>query len=103
MVGYDVNGLHVEIGETDVTRRMEEKLAEFDRHGLSFQGWHARTAIWSDGVREYVIYDSSNKPRFTCTDWYTFDFEMFRIKMMLKESLDLRTIAETGEIPKVGY
>lgn len=87
---------------TRATEDMEHMLHDYSPRGLSLMGWKVFLVEHKDdGERRYVAFDERDVPRFDAGDIYEFDL-MMRLKLMeLEDSLDLRNIAETGEVPQM--
>lgn len=81
---------------------MERMCADHDPSGLSLGP--CRTYLTVDketGYREYVIFDPDWKPIIAARGLEEADMKLCVHRVLLRDKLDLRTIAETREVPKV--
>ena len=81
---------------------IEDMLHSPDKEGLTLGDHGAFMAVDKEtGDREYAIYDGDGHIRCVAKDLFDADVKVRILKMQLQESLDLRNIAESGELPKV--
>ena len=88
--------------KNSTTEYWNKELEEVDRRGVSLRDHFCLIAVNKvDGTKEQVVFDGHGIPVFAAQDPYTMDFEMVKYRMMMADKLDLRTIAETREVPRV--
>ncbi len=81
---------------------IEDMLHSPDKEGLTLRDHGVFMAVDKEtGDREYAIYDGDGHIRCVAKDLFDADIKVKLLKMKLQDSLDLRKIAETRELPKV--
>ena len=81
---------------------IEDMLHKMDPDGLCFTGYCAlMSEDKEDGHIEYIIFDDKGKPFMSANDIYDAEFKVKALRMQLKDSLDIRAIAESKTVPKV--
>lgn len=81
---------------------IEQMCAEYDAQGLSLGPCKAfLTVDKKTGHREYIVFDPDGMPIIAARDLETVDMKIHVQRYLLREKLDIRTMAETREVPKV--
>ena len=85
-----------------VSDNIEDALHSPDRDGITLRDLRAMKAVNREtGEKEYFVYDGDGHVHAIISDLYDMDLKVALLKMNLKADCDLRTIVETGKVPKV--
>ena len=84
------------------TEYWNRELDKVDYRGVSLRDHFCLIAVNKvDGTRERVVFDGHGMPVFSAQDPHSMDFYLTAYRMSVADKLDLRTIAETREVPRV--
>lgn len=93
---------HVEFHVNDSTSYINKLLREVDRNGVSLSDHRCYYTIGKhDDIEEYVLMDGDKKPVLVARDAFGMECKVIAYKMEIREMLDIRTMAETREVPRV--
>ena len=85
---------------TYLSDRITEMLNECDKHGIALKGWYCIYAQWNDQPSAYVVFNDRREVEIEEHDFSVTELLVMHVKDEIYNSLDLRTIAETGVVPR---
>lgn len=89
------------IYENSITKIANEKLHKPDKNGISFEYCYAGLAYNKlDEKSEYIIENEEGMVIYATPIAEELFFHIDLMKIVKREQFDLRTIAESGEVPK---
>jgi len=92
---------HVELHTDMWTKHLDRELRA-DIDGVAFSDHRCfRARFKEDGYEEYVVMDGDMKPVITGDNHVVMEVLIKNLHWEVKEKLDIRTMAETLEVPRV--
>ena len=84
------------------TRHIDRLLQKLDNNGISLSDHKCYYAIGKkDDICEYVVMDANKEPVLIKHSAYEMECAILAYRFELAEKLDIRTMAETREVPRV--
>ena len=84
------------------TRYIDRLLQKVDHNGMSLSGHKCYYAIGKkDDICEYVVMNAKHEPVLIKHSSYEMECAILAYRFELAEKLDIRTMAETREVPRV--
>ena len=84
------------------TRYIDRLLQKVDNSGISLSDHKCYYAIGKkDDICEYVVMDANKEPVLIHSSSYEMECAILAYRFELAEKLDIRTMAETREVPRV--
>lgn len=85
-----------------ICESIEGMFRGYDDMGISMSDMRVLKAVTkATGESEYIVFDRDGHLRTVIQDLFDADIKVKLLKLKLQDSLDIRKIAETGELPKV--
>ena len=84
-----------------ICESIEGMFRGYDDMGISMSMHVLKAVTKATGESEYIVFDRDGHLRTVIQDLFDADIKVKLLKLKLQDSLDIRKIAETGELPKV--